>query len=514
VRRIVLRIGLAAGALALGAATARAEPAATLCVGSGPGCFATVQTAVDAAQSGDTIRIDAGTFDGGVTITKSLRLVGTGAATTRIAGGGPVVTIGAFDGDNAGLTVVLSRLTITGGHNDSQPSTSIVGGGGVWIPGSHGPAVGATVSIDHAVISGNQVDASSAIAPGGFSCPPDSQEPCAFVNGGGIENGGVLTLTDTRVTDNVAGAPPGGSSLASASGGGGISSAPLATLTLRRCRVVGNRSAVTSPDGAFSEGGGVQDGGAMTIEDSTVDGNASVVSSSLASVFPFDVTQNADAGGVDVSPSATGTIRDTSVSGNTVSDADSAGDAEAFNGGIDDDGALVLTGATVEANQVTAEVPPASGFRALALNGGLGVTGSAVLDSTRVSGNRVTGTSATGAADVLGAGIGNNGGQVALTASAVVGNDGTATALGGIAIGGGISNIKQGSARPHLTLTDSVVGGNSLEGTPGVTALGGGIFSANVLRNDPLLPRNLFPVRLVRTVVSGNAPDQCIGRGC
>ena len=65
---------------------------AGLCVGSKPGCYATIQAAVDAAHDGDMIKLAAGTFSGGVTIDKSVSLVGAGAAATIIKGGGPVLT--------------------------------------------------------------------------------------------------------------------------------------------------------------------------------------------------------------------------------------------------------------------------------------------------------------------------------------------------------------------------------------------------------------------------------------
>ncbi len=88
----VLAAGVAA--LAVGAA-GRASGSTVRCVG-GPKCFASLQAAVNAANDGDTIAINAGTFAGGVTITKSLALRGAGAETTTIRGGGPVLTIGVF----------------------------------------------------------------------------------------------------------------------------------------------------------------------------------------------------------------------------------------------------------------------------------------------------------------------------------------------------------------------------------------------------------------------------------
>jgi nitrous oxidase accessory protein NosD len=59
------------------------------------GCaFNQIAPALAATNNGDTIAIAAGTYDGGFTIDKSLKLVGAGAGSTFISGGGPVVTIG------------------------------------------------------------------------------------------------------------------------------------------------------------------------------------------------------------------------------------------------------------------------------------------------------------------------------------------------------------------------------------------------------------------------------------
>ena len=93
--------------VAVGAGLAGAQPvaAAEICVGGpGPGCLASIQDAVDAAGEGDTIRIGPGTYAGGITIAKSVSLVGAGAGVTRVVGGGPVITIGELGG-GPGLAV-------------------------------------------------------------------------------------------------------------------------------------------------------------------------------------------------------------------------------------------------------------------------------------------------------------------------------------------------------------------------------------------------------------------------
>src|SRR5437870_750862 len=87
-------IGLIAVVALAGASVGRSAAAAkALCVG-GPHCYTTIQAALNAAQDGDAIRVGAGNFAGGVTIERSVSLVGAGANATTISGGGPVVTIG------------------------------------------------------------------------------------------------------------------------------------------------------------------------------------------------------------------------------------------------------------------------------------------------------------------------------------------------------------------------------------------------------------------------------------
>ena len=63
----------------LGGVVADRALAASICVGSQNGCYATIQTAVDAAQNGDTIAVLPGTYAGGIVIDKSLHLQGIGS---------------------------------------------------------------------------------------------------------------------------------------------------------------------------------------------------------------------------------------------------------------------------------------------------------------------------------------------------------------------------------------------------------------------------------------------------
>ena len=235
-------LGLVAfiGALAVATADA-AQPAhpRELCVGSGSGCYKTVQAAVDAARGGDTVRIGRGTFAGGIRIRASIHLVGAGAHLTTIRGGGPVLTIGAF-GAATEPSVSITGVKVTGGvtHSSAQ-SKAVVGqtdvlalGGGIEVPPGRDFSDGATLTIRDSVITRNTV-APSATVNSGLPC--GSACPFALAGGGGIDNWGSMTLTNTVVSDNRA-----GGHVTSDADAGGIYT-PQGQLTLRHSVVTRNR---------------------------------------------------------------------------------------------------------------------------------------------------------------------------------------------------------------------------------------------------------------------------------
>jgi hypothetical protein len=474
--------------LALGAAAAGARAASTLCVG-GPGCFATVQAAVDAAHDGDTITIAPGTYAGGITIDVSVDVRGAGAGQTVIKGGGPVLVIGKELAATE-PTVSIRGVTITGGFNNSVPDASVEFAGGVEVPWAAGFTTGATVTIADSVIAQNRVAPQQTIPSGDFC----GSSPCAFPDAGAVFDAGTLTVTGTRISDNVAGATPGGASVASGAFSGGIDVTPQGTLLMRHSVVTGNRAAATAPNGQSAGGGGINSNGPTTIEDSVVSGNS------------VDVTNaggdfgEAFAGGIDARSSLV--LRNSLVQGNTVS-ATVSSLPNAFvvtdAGGIEIDGTATITNTSVLGNSVAATAP--GGLAAVAGGGLLSISaGGVALRNSLVAGNRIAATTASGSTFAQGGGIANFG-LITLDHTAVVGNSGSATGPSSTVQGGGIWNSDFDGGPPvvaQLTLVDSLVTGNRLSGSPGAKIQGGGLYTT-------------FPVVLTRTLIVGNQPDQCFG---
>jgi hypothetical protein len=296
--------------VALTAAVAAVAPAANaergICVGNQHGCYGGLRAALDAAHDGDTITISPGRYAGGVTIEKNIRLVGSGARSTVIKGGGPVLTIGRHLADRQ-LDVTISGVTITGGVTTSSPAAAdeygkegtVAFGGGIEVSftADHGP--GAVVTIRDSVITRNRVAPTATVPSGNATCP-DGPCPFALAKGGGIDTAGPLTLKNTVVSDNSAGG------VASDAVGGGISVWDTGSLTVARSRVTGNRAVASKPNGRFAEGGGifVGDGVTLAIRDSSIDDNDLKLESDLPyfveGADPIDMSANG--GGVHAGP--------------------------------------------------------------------------------------------------------------------------------------------------------------------------------------------------------------------
>jgi hypothetical protein len=531
--RLVMSVLVVVAVLLFGAGPVVAGPTPDSTLKVCPsGCpYSEIAPALAVAKSGDTIKLAAGTYAGGVTIAASVKLVGAGSASTILRGGGPVLTIGTY-GASSEPTVSIQGVTITGGVTRSSPQSKpftgeegvLALGGGIEIPPNADSTGGATVTISNSAITGNRVAPTHALPLG----PPCPEGPCPFAGaaGGGIDNWGKLTLANTTVSGNLVGSASGLSTVASDAEGGAIKNW-LSELTISNSRISGNRASATAPNGRFADAGGVfVQGGALTMSSSLVMNNKATLNASL----PKGVDMLAIAGGIHIGGGASGTIRSTTISDNSVSMTNTSGDAIAFSGGVHTDVSFELSDDVIANNRVTSAALPGSSGNAFGDSGagemsgkinntrftGNSVTvrsaaadaiasaGAAIfagsMTNSVVSGNQVHGSSPHGSVFVAGGGLQAGDAGITLRSTTVSGNVGDARGLTGSAQGGGIFDVAVPDGPPGgpLVLTNSTVTRNVLTGGAAVTLQGGGVFARN-------------PVTLTHSVIAGNTPDQCDG---
>ncbi|HYC06803.1 MAG TPA: hypothetical protein VEG29_02670 [Candidatus Binatia bacterium] len=540
-KRRLGRIGAAAvTAVSLFAMAAQAPAtvaAASLCVG-GSGCYSTLGAAIAAAHDGDTITIGPGTFAGGVTIPISVRLVGAGAASTIIKGGGPVLTIGTlFAAEEP--TVRISGVTITGGvTRGSALSVNAFGvpgvyalGGGIEIPQSENFGLGASVTISDSVISGNRA-APTTTKPIGPPCPSG---PCPFAAawGGGIDTWGDLTLTRSAVSHNSVGSATGLSDIASDTEGAGIN-AWQGDLQVHDSAIVANTAAGTAPNGRFAGAGGIfVRSGSFVMDGSTVSGNRAT----LAAALPDSVETSAVAAGIHIGDGVTSAkISHSTIADNTVSMTNRVGSSNAFSGGVHVDGIpFSMTDSIVSGNIASSVTLPGSTGDA-GVDSGAGELNGTISD-TRFEGNVASSRSAAGNAWTGGGASIFSG---TLTGSVFDGNEAIATSVhgwtyasggalvagdGGITFhdtsvhgnaarayghtsstvqGGGVYDVLTDDGPPGgpLVFVDSSVTSNVAAGAPGATLQGGGVYVSG------------WAVTLTHSVIAHNVPDQCFGFSC
>jgi hypothetical protein len=205
----------------------------------------TIGHAISLAASGDSILVASATYTENPSISISLTVIGSGAATTIVDGGGvgAVLTIsGAAKVSLSGLTIRHGRAPNGGGiYNNGELtinnsivsentaavscSTSFCGnsGGGIYNNGA--------LTINNSVLSGNE-----ALARCTNQC---------VTNGGGIINSGALALTNSTISGNIA------------------SCQVMVVYPFSRgfCR---------------SDGGGIDNRGTLTISNSTVSRNSAI----------------------------------------------------------------------------------------------------------------------------------------------------------------------------------------------------------------------------------------------
>jgi energy-coupling factor transporter ATP-binding protein EcfA2 len=228
-----------------------------------------------------------------------------------------------------------------------------------------------------------------------------------------LSNNGMLTLTDSTISNNTASGANGN--------GGGILNNNGGTLTITNSTISDNTTS-----NSYGGGGIYNNNGTLTITNSIVSGNS--------------VSGQQIGGGGIANEHGTLTITNSTVSGNSVSGPKTVG------GGIlnDSSGTLTITNSTVSGNSVSGQNSGGGGI--LSDSSTLTITNSTVSDNT----------------SQFGGGIYNYNGTLTLTNSIISGN----TASGR---GGGIINLDS-----TLTLTNSTISGNTASGA---NSNGGGIIN-------------------------------------
>lgn len=197
----------------------------------------TVGRAISLAASGDSIRVAAATYTENLTISISLKILGSAASTTIIDGGGvgTVVTV-----SSAAANVSLSRVTIRNGR--------ALSGGGIRNIG--------TLTLNNSIIANNR----------------------ALIGGGITNGGGTAIISNTTVQFNHASVPC-SSVCPTLARGGGILNGASGVLRISKSTISQN-TAYTSipPTGPFgSYGGGIDNAGTAIISDSTISANSARV---------------------------------------------------------------------------------------------------------------------------------------------------------------------------------------------------------------------------------------------
>ena len=205
----------------------------------------TIGHAISLASSGDSIMVAAAVYKENLSISISLTVIGSGASTTIIDGGGVNRVIGISN-----VTVTLSGLTIRNGAANFGSGSS---GGGIYNAGN--------LFIFASTISGNVASALCYFSP------------CTS-GGGGIYNSGKLTISMSTIAANTAeaGTPsclhvP---CLSTAHGGGIFNSG---TMILSNSTIAANTARHIANGFAFQNVGGIANIGNAMISSSTISGN-------------------------------------------------------------------------------------------------------------------------------------------------------------------------------------------------------------------------------------------------
>ena len=267
-----------------------------------------LRATIAAASDGDTIQFDAALNGQSITLTsdelvidKNITISGPGPDLLAVSRASTASRFRIFY-VMPSHTVTIAGLTISGGDatgssgggifSDDATLTLVnsivsgnsanVNGGGIYNGGGTLTIINSTVSGNSAAGPGNPIASGGGISNGGTLEITNStiSGNVAGINGGGILNGGTVTITDSTIGGNLANED-----------GGGIYN--QGTLTIRNSTVSGNTSlfgggivngGVNAPlvianstvSGNFASkgAGGIDNGGTLTITNSTLSGNS------------------------------------------------------------------------------------------------------------------------------------------------------------------------------------------------------------------------------------------------
>jgi hypothetical protein len=271
----------------------------------------TISHAISLSASGDSIMVAAATYTENLTVGMSLKIFGSGAATTIIDGGGvsTVVTI-----SNSGAHVVLSKVTIRNGAASSTANRQWLGGG-VYNKG--------TLTVSNSTLSGNRARCGVRYCGAG---------------GGGIYNGGTLTINNTTISGNVASS----CSMFCGASGGGISNG--GTLTINNSTISGNVAGEVNNN----SGGGIYSGGTLTINNTTVSGNRAVYGGGIAASSPVTISSSTISGNAaakiagGIANNGSATLQNTILAGNFAGNCNATMISNGYN--LSSDGTCNLSG--------------------------------------------------------------------------------------------------------------------------------------------------------------------------
>jgi hypothetical protein len=325
----------------------------------------TLRYAVANAGDGDTILLTEAVAVTGITLTQGELVLTQQDLTIRSASAKHPVAV---NGDNlsrilevaSGANVTLSDVVITGGvalaDNPAGDATQDGFGGGALVD------AGASLTVSGCAVSGNSAyyhggDPFNSYAGGGIynggtltvadSTISGNSTGGIYTNGGGIYNVGTATVTDSTFSGN-----------STQYDGGGICNFYGGTLTLSGCTLCDNTAfSWYYGYGTNSAGGGLANFGILTLSDSTLSGNHTAAygagmynAGTSATVSNCTISGNsglpgsapvAYGGGIFNEYGGTLTVTDCTVSGNS---------AAYYGGGIYNNYTMTLSGGAVSGN--------------------------------------------------------------------------------------------------------------------------------------------------------------------